>query len=77
MSTAEGYYGEIRAFAGDTVPDNWLPCNGQVLQIPSNPALFSVIGTAYGGDGARTFALPDLTGRTVVGTPQFPGAYLG
>lgn len=62
----QGYYGEIRAFAGDAVPDQWLPCNGQTLKIRDNPALYSVIGTAYGGDGTTTFALPDLRARIPV-----------
>lgn len=60
---AEGFLGEIRLFAFDAVPQNWTPCNGQVLQIRDNPALYSLLGTMYGGDGNATFALPDLRSR--------------
>lgn len=62
----QGYYGEIRVFAGDSVPEHWLPCNGQTLNIKDNPALYSVFGPAYGGDGKNTFALPDLRARIPV-----------
>lgn len=55
--------GEITMFAGNFEPRNWAFCNGQLLSIAQNSALFSVIGTMYGGDGWQTFALPDLRGR--------------
>jgi microcystin-dependent protein len=72
------FIGQIVPFAGGFVPDGFLQANGQELQIADFPALFNLIGTIYGGDGVTTFALPDLTGRTVVGAPsQFPGTYLG
>jgi microcystin-dependent protein len=60
--------GEITAFAGDFAPAGWSFADGRLLQISSNAALFSILGTTYGGDGVRTFALPDLRGRVVVGT---------
>jgi microcystin-dependent protein len=72
------FIGQIVPFAGGFVPDGFLQANGQELQIADFPALFTLIGTIYGGDGVTTFALPDLSGRTVVGAPsQFPGTYLG
>ena len=63
---AEPYIGEIRVFAGKFVPDGWAFCNGQLLPIAQNTALFSILGTAYGGDGKTTFALPNLMGRAPV-----------
>lgn len=60
---SEPFVGEIRLFAGDFAPRGWAFCNGQVMPISQNPALFSVIGKTYGGDGKTTFALPDLQGR--------------
>jgi len=62
----EAYLGEIRAFAGDTVPQGWLPCNGQELQIRDNTALYSLLGPMYGGNGTTTYALPDLRARIPV-----------
>jgi microcystin-dependent protein len=60
-------FGEIRLFPYATViPAGWLPCEGQILTISSNQALFALLGTNYGGDGKTTFALPDLRGRTPV-----------
>ncbi|MGH2889609.1 MAG: phage tail protein [Solirubrobacteraceae bacterium] len=60
------YVGEIRMFAGDFAPAGWAFCDGQVLPISQNTALFSLLGTTYGGDGQSTFALPDLRGRLPV-----------
>lgn len=61
------FMGEIRLFAFDYVPtDGWLSCNGQILQIAQNQALYSLVGIAFGGDGQKTFALPDLRGRVAV-----------
>ena len=60
------YLGEIRAFAGNFAPVGWALCNGKTLQINDNPQLFSLIGTIYGGDGIKTFGLPDLQGRIIV-----------
>ena len=60
------YLGEIRMFAGDFAPLGWKFCNGELLPIADHDALFSLIGTTYGGDGQVTFALPDLRGRAPV-----------
>lgn len=57
------YFGEIRLFAGNFAPLGWAFCHGQLLSIAENDALFSLIGTTYGGDGQQTFGLPDLRGR--------------
>ena len=66
---AEPFIGEIRLFAFDRIPKGWMPCNGQLLEIAKNQALFSLLGTTYGGDGQKTFALPNLQGRV----PLCPG----
>jgi microcystin-dependent protein len=63
----EGYIGEIRMFGGNYAPLNWHFCNGAILQIADFQALYSVIGTAYGGDGRSTLGLPDLGGTFPVG----------
>jgi microcystin-dependent protein len=60
------YIGEIRMFAGNFAPAGWAFCDGQLLSINENTALFSLIGTTYGGDGQSTFAVPDLRGRAPV-----------
>jgi microcystin-dependent protein len=60
---AQPYVGEIRMFAGNFAPAGWMFCEGQLLPISENETLFQLIGTTYGGDGASTFALPDLRGR--------------
>src|ERR1700730_18604085 len=70
---SEQYVGEIRPFAGNFAPQNWALCNGSLLPISQNSALFSLIGTTYGGDGQTTFGLPDLRGRHPVGQGQAPG----
>lgn len=67
------FIGEITLFAGDFVPRNYAFCHGQILNINGNDALFSILGTTYGGDGRRTFALPDLRGRVPVGAGQGTG----
>ncbi|MFC0184131.1 Microcystin-dependent protein [Pseudarcicella hirudinis] len=59
----EPYIGEIRLFAGNFAPRDWAFCAGQLLPIAQNTALFSILGTTYGGDGKVTFGLPDLRGR--------------
>lgn len=64
---AEAYLGEIRIFAGTFAPRHWALCQGQIVPIVNNEALFSLIGTTYGGDGRTTFALPDFRGRIPVG----------
>lgn len=69
----EGYIAEIRLFAGNFAPRGWAFCQGQILSIAQNTALFALLGTTYGGNGQTTFALPDLRGRVPVGTGQGPG----
>jgi microcystin-dependent protein len=63
---SEPFLAEIRMFSFTFAPRGWALCNGQLLPINQNQALFSLIGTQYGGDGRVTFALPDLRGRTPV-----------
>jgi microcystin-dependent protein len=67
------YIGEIRMFAGNFAPLGWAFCDGTLLAISQNEALFNLIGTTYGGDGESTFALPDLRGRIPVHAGQGPG----
>lgn len=69
----EGTIGEIRMFAGTFAPRTWAFCNGQLISIATNTALFSILGTTYGGNGQTTFALPDFQGRVAVGTGTGPG----
>ncbi len=64
---------EIRLFAGNFAPKGWALCQGQLLAIATNAALFSLLGTTYGGDGITTFGLPDLRGRIPVSPGQGPG----
>ncbi|XJC72879.1 phage tail protein [Delftia tsuruhatensis] len=67
----DAFIGEIRQFPFNFAPKNWALCNGQLLAIQSNPALFSIIGTFYGGNGTTTFGLPNLIGHVVTGAdPQ-------
>jgi microcystin-dependent protein len=63
---ANTFIGEIRMFAGNRAPAGWEFCRGQLLPISENDALFTLIGTTYGGDGQETFALPDLQGRVPI-----------
>ena len=65
--------GEIKMFAGNFAPHGWALRQGQLLAISSNAALFSILGTTYGGNGTSTFALPDLRSRVPVGQGQGPG----
>lgn len=69
----EPYVGEVRLFAGTFAPQGWAFCDGRLLPISQNDILFALIGTAYGGDGQTTFALPDLRGRIPLGQGQGPG----
>lgn len=72
------YIGEIRVFPGNYAPVGWALCNGQLMAISQNAALFSILGTAYGGDGRTNFALPDLRGRTPLhSATATPGASRG
>ena len=65
--------GQITLFAGNFAPRNWAFCDGQLLAISQNSALFSILGTTYGGDGRTTFALPDLRGRAPIHAGTGPG----
>ncbi|KPV93697.1 Phage Tail Collar Domain protein [Pseudoalteromonas sp. P1-9] len=65
--------GQIMLFAGNFAPRGWAFCDGQLLAISQNSALFSILGTTYGGDGRTTFALPDLRGRVAVHEGNGPG----
>ncbi len=69
----EGTIAQIIMFAGNFAPRNWSFCHGQIISIAQNTALFSILGTTYGGNGQNTFALPDLRGRVPVGAGQGPG----
>jgi microcystin-dependent protein len=70
---SEPFLGSIILFAGNFAPRGWAFCNGQLLSIAQNTALFSLLGTTYGGDGQTTFALPDLRGRAPIHAGQGPG----
>jgi microcystin-dependent protein len=70
---SEPYLGEIRLFAGNFAPKYNAQCNGQIMSIAQNTALFSLLGTYYGGNGTTTFGLPDFRGRLPVGMGQGPG----
>jgi microcystin-dependent protein len=70
------FVAEIRIFAGNFAPTGWAFCNGQLLPLSQNTALFSLLGTTYGGDGQSTFALPDLQGRAPLFWGQGPGLSL-
>jgi microcystin-dependent protein len=67
------YIAEIRLFGGNFAPYGWSFCNGALLSISQNDAMFNLIGTTYGGDGQNTFGLPDLQGRVPVHQGQGPG----
>ena len=69
----DGYLGMIIGFAGNYAPKNWALCDGSLLPVVGNEALFSLIGTTYGGDGTKNFALPNLMHRVAVGGGQGAG----
>ncbi|MCX4248096.1 phage tail protein [Paraliomyxa miuraensis] len=69
----EPFIGQIIMFAGNFAPRGWALCDGQLLPISQNQALFSILGTTYGGDGRTTFALPDLRGRASLHAGSGPG----
>src|SRR5688572_30414210 len=73
---ADPFVAEIRIFPFNFAPKGWAWCNGQLLPISQNTALFSLLGTTYGGDGKSTFALPDLQGRAPMHPGQGPGLSL-
>lgn len=70
---ADQFVGEIRMFAGNYAPVGWAFCNGQLISIAANEALYSLLGTTYGGDGTTNFGLPNLMGRLPVGQGAGPG----
>jgi len=70
---ATPFLGQITLFAGNFAPRGWAFCEGQLLPISQNTALFSILGTTYGGNGQTTFALPDLRGRAPIHPGQGPG----
>lgn len=69
----EDMLGIVKLFAGNFAPRGWAICDGQLLPIAQNTALFSILGTTYGGDGRTTFGLPDLRGRAAIGEGNGPG----
>jgi microcystin-dependent protein len=73
---SDQYLGEIRLFPYNFAPSGWAFCNGQILAIAQNTALFALLGTTYGGNGTSNFALPDLRGRVAVSSGQAPGLQL-
>jgi microcystin-dependent protein len=70
---SDPYIGEIRMFAGSFPPVGWMFCDGQLIPISENDALFILLGTTYGGDGQETFALPNLQSRVPIHAGQGPG----
>jgi microcystin-dependent protein len=70
---SQPFIGEIRMFGGNFAPAGWNFCDGSLLAIANNDALFNLIGTTYGGDGQNTFGLPDLRSRIPIHTGQGPG----
>lgn len=73
---ADPFVAEIRIFAGNFAPSGWALCNGQLIPIQQNTALFSLLGTTYGGDGRTNFALPNLQGSAPLNAGQGPGLSL-
>ena len=70
---SEPFVGEIRMFAGNFAPRGWAFCDGQLLNVSQNDALFSLLGTIYGGDGRTIFGLPDMRGRIPIHAGSGPG----
>src|SRR3954454_5741331 len=70
---SDPFIGELRLFGFNFAPRNWATCDGQLMSISQNTALFSLLGTQYGGNGQTTFALPDLRGRVPKHAGQGPG----
>lgn len=70
---SEPFIGEIRMFGGNFAPRGWAFCNGQTISIAQNTALFSLLGTTFGGDGRSTFSLPNMQGRMPMHAGQGPG----
>jgi microcystin-dependent protein len=75
---SEPFLGQLCLFSFTVIPKGWAPCQGQLLQISQNQALFALLGTTFGGDGRTTFGLPDLRGRTgVSSSPTFNLGQMG
>jgi microcystin-dependent protein len=74
---SQPFLGEVKIISWNYAPKNWAFCNGQLMAINQNQALFSILGTAYGGNGQTTFALPDLRGRAPIHTGGQIGAIVG
>lgn len=70
---SDSFTGEIQIFGFNFAPNGWSLCNGQLLPLSQNTALFSLLGTTYGGNGVNTFGLPNLQGQAVCSTGQAPG----
>jgi len=70
---SDPFIGEIKMFAGNFAPRSWALCDGQLVAVTQNEALFSLLGTIYGGDGRTTFGLPDMRGRIPLHQGQGPG----
>lgn len=70
---SDPFLGEVRMFAGNFAPVGWVFCNGQLLSIAENDALYTLLGTTFGGDGQNTFGVPDLRGRTPIHQGQGNG----
>jgi len=74
-SAVSPFLGEIKLFAGNYVPAGWMFCEGQLLPIAPNQALFAIMGTTFGGNGVNNFAIPDLRGAVPVHTGTSPAGY--
>ena len=72
---SDPFIGQIIMFGGNFAPRSWAFCNGQLLAISQNTALFSILGTTYGGDGRTTFGLPEMRGRVAVHAGNGPGSF--
>ena len=75
-NASDPFIGEVRVFPYNFAPRNWALCNGQLLSVSQNTALFSLLGTTYGGDGRTTFGLPNLQGRVALHPGRGPGLTL-
>jgi hypothetical protein len=73
LGATEPFLGQVALYAGDFAPRNWAFANGQAMSIAQNTSLFALLGTTFGGNGQTTFELPDLRGRTIIGTGAGPG----
>jgi microcystin-dependent protein len=70
---SQAFYGEVQLFAFNFAPQGWALCSGQLMMVSQNSALFSVLGTSFGGNGSTTFGLPNLGGQAACATGQGPG----